>query len=161
MEEYQESAAAAGVSWGAQRQDLIDSIRDTERRRFRISILVSRQKFCGKLSKRSTSISARSSRLSLAVATGEMRLTDQEKYSGFPGSRSCVRPLVKRLQNVLLLSGGEKGAGRSGALDGDLPLSAKSVLHYGTRSMRRWTRPTFGPPDETLAGKCRHTLNSS
>jgi len=104
MEEYQEAQQRHDFL-SAQRQDLIDSIRDTERAIQEID-LVSRQKF-------SEAFEAINAHFRVAFqtlfggGTGEMRLTDQENIAE-SGIDIVCSPPGKRLQNVLLLSGGEK-----------------------------------------------------
>jgi chromosome segregation protein len=104
MEEYQEAHARLDFL-SAQRQDLIDSIRDTERAIQEID-QVSRQKF-------SEAFEAINAHFRVAFqtlfggGTGEMRLTDQENLAE-SGIDIVCSPPGKRLQNVLLLSGGEK-----------------------------------------------------
>ena len=104
MEEYQEAQQRHDFL-SAQRQDLIDSIRDTEKAIQEID-LVSRQKF-------SEAFEAINAHFRVAFqtlfggGTGEMRLTDQENIAE-SGIDIVCSPPGKRLQNVLLLSGGEK-----------------------------------------------------
>ena len=104
MEEYQEAQQRHDFL-SAQRQDLIDSIRDTEKAIHEID-LVSRQKF-------SEAFEAINAHFRVAFqtlfggGTGEMRLTDQENIAE-SGIDIVCSPPGKRLQNVLLLSGGEK-----------------------------------------------------
>ena len=104
MEEYQEAQQRHDFL-SAQRQDLIDSIRDTEKAIQEID-LVSRQKF-------SEAFEAINAHFRVAFqtlfggGTGEMRLTDQENIAD-SGIDIVCSPPGKRLQNVLLLSGGEK-----------------------------------------------------
>ena len=59
-----------------------------------------------------------------------MRLTDEENVND-SGIDMIASPPGKKLQNVLLLSGGEKGADRAGAADGDFQISAQPVLRAG------------------------------
>ena len=89
----------------AQRQDLIDSIRDTEKAIQEIE-QVSRQKFAEAFDAINTNF--RQAFLTLfGGGTGEMRLTDAENLNE-SGIDIVCSPPGKRLQNVLLLSGGEK-----------------------------------------------------
>ena len=104
MEEYQE-AQQRQEFLGAQRQDLIDSIRDTEKAIQDID-QVSRQKFAEAFE----AINANFREIFQVLfggGTGEMRLTDQENVAD-SGIEIVCSPPGKRLQNVLLLSGGEK-----------------------------------------------------
>jgi chromosome segregation protein len=104
MEEYQEAQQRQDFL-SAQRQDLIDSIRDTEKAIQDID-QVSRQKFAEAFE----AINAHFRECFLTLfggGTGEMRLTDQENLAE-SGIDIICSPPGKRLQNVLLLSGGEK-----------------------------------------------------
>ena len=104
MEEFQE-AQQRHEFLSTQRQDLIDSIRDTEKAIQEIDV-VSRQKFAEAFEAINANF-----RLSFQTlfggGTGEMRLTDQENLTE-SGIDIICSPPGKRLQNVLLLSGGEK-----------------------------------------------------
>ena len=104
MEEYQE-AQQRQEFLGAQRQDLIDSIRDTEKAIQDID-QVSRQKFGEAFEAINTNFRGIFQTL-FGGGTGEMRLTDQENLAE-SGIEIVCSPPGKRLQNVLLLSGGEK-----------------------------------------------------
>jgi chromosome segregation protein len=104
MEEYQE-AQQRQEFLGAQRQDLIDSIRDTEKAIQDID-QVSRQKFAEAFEAINTNFRGIFQTL-FGGGTGEMRLTDQENLAD-SGIEIVCSPPGKRLQNVLLLSGGEK-----------------------------------------------------
>ena len=88
-----------------QRQDLIDSIRDTEKAIQEID-QVSRQKFAEAFEAINTNF-RESFQTLFGGGTGEMRLTDQENIAE-SGIDIVCSPPGKRLQNVLLLSGGEK-----------------------------------------------------
>jgi chromosome segregation protein len=88
-----------------QRQDLLDSIRDTERAIQEIDV-ESKKRF----SEAFTAINAHFRELFTTLfsgGTGEMRLTD-ETNAAESGIDIVASPPGKRLQNVLLLSGGEK-----------------------------------------------------
>ncbi len=104
MEEYEE-ALQRHEFLSAQRQDLIDSIRDTEKAIQEIDV-VSRQKFTEAFAAINANFSAAFQTL-FGGGTGEMRLTDQENVAE-SGIDIICSPPGKRLQNVLLLSGGEK-----------------------------------------------------
>jgi chromosome segregation protein len=104
MEEYQE-AQQRQEFLSAQRQDLIDSIRDTEKAIQDID-LVSRQKFAEAYEAINANFRGIFQTL-FGGGTGEMRLTDQENLAE-SGIEIVCSPPGKRLQNVLLLSGGEK-----------------------------------------------------
>jgi chromosome segregation protein len=104
MEEYQEAQQRHDFL-SAQRQDLIDSIRDTEKAIQEID-QVSRQKFAEAFEAINNNFRATFQTL-FGGGTGEMRLTDQENVAD-SGIDIICSPPGKRLQNVLLLSGGEK-----------------------------------------------------
>ena len=104
MEEYQEAQQRFDFL-SAQRQDLIDSIRDTEKAIQEID-QVSRQKFAEAFEAINANFKVGFSTL-FGGGTGEMRLTDQENMAD-SGIDIVCSPPGKRLQNVLLLSGGEK-----------------------------------------------------
>ncbi len=104
MEEYEE-AQQRQEFLSAQRQDLIDSIRDTEKAIQEIDV-VSRQKFAEAFEAINANFRVGFQTL-FGGGTGEMRLTDQENIAE-SGIDIVCSPPGKRLQNVLLLSGGEK-----------------------------------------------------
>jgi chromosome segregation protein len=104
MEEFQE-AQQRHEFLSVQRQDLIDSIRDTEKAIQEID-LVSRQKFAEAFEAINNNFRQIFQTL-FGGGTGEMRLTDQENLAE-SGIDIVCSPPGKRLQNVLLLSGGEK-----------------------------------------------------
>ncbi|HEV2444455.1 MAG TPA: chromosome segregation protein SMC [Candidatus Sulfopaludibacter sp.] len=104
MEEFQE-AQQRHEFLSAQRQDLIDSIRDTEKAIQEID-QVSRQKFADAFEAINNNFRGIFQTL-FGGGTGEMRLTDQENLADSGIDLVCSPP-GKRLQNVLLLSGGEK-----------------------------------------------------
>ena len=104
MEEFQE-AQQRHEFLTVQRQDLIDSIRDTEKAIQEID-QVSRQKF-GEAFEAINNNFREIFQTLFGGGTGEMRLTDQENLAE-SGIDIVCSPPGKRLQNVLLLSGGEK-----------------------------------------------------
>ena len=104
MEEFQEAQQRHDFL-SAQRQDLIDSIRDTEKAIQEID-QVSRQKFAEAFEAINANFREAFQKL-FGGGTGEMRLTDQENLAE-SGIDIVCSPPGKRLQNVLLLSGGEK-----------------------------------------------------
>jgi chromosome segregation protein len=104
MEEYLEAQQRHDFL-SAQRQDLIDSIRDTEKAIQEID-QVSKQKFAEAFEAINANFKVGFSTL-FGGGTGEMRLTDQENIAD-SGIDIVCSPPGKRLQNVLLLSGGEK-----------------------------------------------------
>ena len=104
MEEFQEAQQRHDFL-SAQRQDLIDSIRDTEKAIQEIDV-VSRQKFAEAFEAINENFRQSFQKL-FGGGSGEMRLTDQENLAE-SGIDIVCSPPGKRLQNVLLLSGGEK-----------------------------------------------------
>jgi chromosome segregation protein len=104
MEEYQEAQQRQDFL-SAQRQDLIDSIRDTEKAIQDID-QVSRQKFGEAFEAINQNFRGIYQHL-FGGGTGEMRLTDPDNLAD-SGIDIVCSPPGKRLQNVLLLSGGEK-----------------------------------------------------
>jgi len=104
MEEYQEAQQRQDFL-SAQRQDLLDSIRDTEKAITDID-LVSRQKFAEAFERINENF-RESFRTLFGGGTGEMRLTDETNLAD-SGIDIVASPPGKKLQNVLLLSGGEK-----------------------------------------------------
>jgi chromosome segregation protein len=104
LEEYQEAQQRYDFL-NAQRQDLLDSIRDTETAIHDID-LETRRRF----SEAFEAINANFKEMFLVLfggGSGEMRLTDEANI-GESGIEMVASPPGKRLQNVLLLSGGEK-----------------------------------------------------
>jgi chromosome segregation protein len=104
LQEYQETQQRHDFL-SVQRQDLLDSIRDTEKAIQDID-LVSRERFAQAFEAINNYFREAFTTL-FGGGTGEMRLTDQE--NAFESGIDIVAsPPGKRLQNVLLLSGGEK-----------------------------------------------------
>jgi chromosome segregation protein len=89
----------------AQRQDLLDSIRDTEKAIHEIDT-VSRQKFAEAFEAINANFRQAFQTL-FGGGAGEMRLTDDVNQAD-SGIDIVASPPGKKLQNVLLLSGGEK-----------------------------------------------------
>jgi chromosome segregation protein len=89
----------------AQRQDLLDSIRDTEKVISEIDV-ESRRRFAEAFEGINANFRALFQTL-FGGGTGEMRLTDADNASE-SGIDIVASPPGKKLQNVLLLSGGEK-----------------------------------------------------
>jgi len=104
MEEFQE-ASQRQEFLSAQRQDLLDSIRDTEKAITEID-QVSRQKFADAFEHINQNFREAFQTL-FGGGTGEMRLTDETNLAD-SGIDIVASPPGKKLQNVLLLSGGEK-----------------------------------------------------
>lgn len=104
LEEYQEAQQRYDFL-NAQRQDLLDSIRDTEKAIQEIDT-ESRKRF----SEAFEAINAHFREMFTTLfggGSGEMRLTDETNLNE-SGIDIVAQPPGKRLQNVLLLSGGEK-----------------------------------------------------
>jgi chromosome segregation protein len=104
LEEFQECQQRHDFL-SAQRQDLIDSIRDTEKAIQEIDE-VSRQKFAEAYEAINANFREAFQTL-FGGGAGEMRLTDETNIAE-SGIDIIASPPGKRLQNVLLLSGGEK-----------------------------------------------------
>src|ERR1039457_119930 len=104
MEEFQE-ASQRQEFLSVQRQDLLDSIRDTEKAIADIDV-VSRQKFAEAFERINENFREAFQTL-FGGGTGEMRLTDETNLAD-SGIDIVASPPGKKLQNVLLLSGGEK-----------------------------------------------------
>ena len=104
LEEFQECQQRHEFL-SVQRQDLIDSIRDTERAIQEIDE-VSRQKFAEAFEAINANFREAFQTL-FGGGSGEMRLTDETNIAE-SGIDIVASPPGKKLQNVLLLSGGEK-----------------------------------------------------
>ena len=104
LEEFQESQQRYDFL-NAQRQDLLDSIRDTEKAIHEIDA-VSKQKFAEAFEAVNANFRQTFTTL-FGGGVGEMRLTDETNLND-SGIDIVASPPGKRLQNVLLLSGGEK-----------------------------------------------------
>ena len=104
LEEYEE-ASQRQEFLNAQRQDLLDSIRDTERAIGEIDG-ESRKRFGEAFHAINANFRAMFQVL-FGGGTGEMRLTDEENLAE-SGIDIVASPPGKKLQSVLLLSGGEK-----------------------------------------------------
>jgi chromosome segregation protein len=104
MEEFQE-ASQRQEFLSVQRQDLLDSIRDTEKAIADIDV-VSRQKFAEAFERINENFREAFQTL-FGGGIGEMRLTDETNLAD-SGIDIVASPPGKKLQNVLLLSGGEK-----------------------------------------------------
>jgi chromosome segregation protein len=89
----------------AQRQDLLDSIRDTEKAIHDIDV-ETRRRFAEAFEVINANFKEMFQTL-FGGGSGEMRLTDETNV-GESGIEMVASPPGKRLQNVLLLSGGEK-----------------------------------------------------
>ena len=104
LEEYRETQQRHDFL-STQRQDLIDSIRDTEKAIHDIDV-ESRRKFSEAFDAINANFRAMFRTL-FGGGLGEMRLTDETNVNE-SGIDIVAPPPGKRLQNVLLLSGGEK-----------------------------------------------------
>jgi len=104
LEEYEESQQRYDFL-NAQRQDLLDSIRDTEKAIHDIDV-ESRKRFAFAFERVNENFREMFKTL-FGGGIGEMRLTDPDNLSD-SGIDIVASPPGKRLQNVLLLSGGEK-----------------------------------------------------
>jgi chromosome segregation protein len=104
LEEYQEAHQRYDFL-NTQRQDLLDSIRDTEKAIQEIDV-ETRRRFADAFEAVNGHFREMFQTL-FGGGTGEMRLTD-EANAAESGIEIVASPPGKRLQNVLLLSGGEK-----------------------------------------------------
>lgn len=104
LEEFEESQTRQEFL-NVQRQDLLDSIRDTEKAIGEIDV-ESRKRF-GEAFTAINSNFREMFKLLFGGGMGEMRLTDEENLAD-SGIDIVASPPGKRLQSVLLLSGGEK-----------------------------------------------------
>jgi chromosome segregation protein len=104
LEEYKE-AEQRFTFLNTQRQDLLDSIRDTEKAIQEIDV-ESRKRFAEAFEAVNAGFREMFKTL-FGGGTAEMRLTDETNI-GESGIEMIASPPGKRLQNVLLLSGGEK-----------------------------------------------------
>jgi chromosome segregation protein len=104
LEEYKETAERHGFL-ETQRKDLLDSIENTQSSIREID-LISRQKFEEAFARINENFSATFTRL-FSGGQAFMKLTDEENV-GESGIDIVASPPGKKLQNVLLLSGGEK-----------------------------------------------------
>ena len=104
LEEYNECEQRFGFL-GRERSDLLQSITDTQQAIMELD-LVCKQKFEEAFGVINSNFATAFHTL-FGGGTGEMRLTEPDS-SGEAGIDVVVQPPGKRLQNVLLLSGGEK-----------------------------------------------------
>ncbi|MEO7144146.1 MAG: chromosome segregation protein SMC [Bryobacteraceae bacterium] len=104
LEEFQEAQQRYDFL-NAQRQDLLDSIRDTEKAIHEIDA-ESRKRF-GEAFEAINANFRETFKTLFAGGSGEMRLTDEANIAE-SGIDIVAQPPGKKLQNVLLLSGGEK-----------------------------------------------------
>jgi len=104
LEEYQEAAQRHGFL-ETQRKDLLESIENTQNAIREIDV-ISRQKFTEAFAAININFQAAFRKL-FGGGNGFMRLTDEENAAD-SGIDVVASPPGKKLQNVLLLSGGEK-----------------------------------------------------
>ena len=104
LQEYQEAQQRYDFL-NAQRQDLLDSIRDTEKAIHEIDV-ESRKRFAEAFEAVNANFRQMFQTL-FGGGTGEMRLTDEANIAE-SGIDIVASPPGKKLQNILLLSGGEK-----------------------------------------------------
>ena len=131
LEEYKETAERHAFL-ETQRKDLISSIENTTATINEID-QISRQKFEEAFAKINENFQATFKKL-FGGGHAFMKLTDEEN-SAESGIDVVASPPGKRLQSVLLLSGGEKASDGAGASGRHLPVRAEPVLHPG-RSRR-------------------------
>jgi chromosome segregation protein len=138
LEEYKETADRHGFL-EAQRNDLIESIANTQETIKEID-QISRTKFDEAFAKINENFAHVFSRL-FQGGQAFLRLTDQENQAE-SGLDIVASPPGKKLQNVLLLSGGEKALTALSLLVGIFQFQP-SRSACSTKWMRRWTRPTW------------------
>ena len=109
----------------AQRQDLLDSIRDTEKTISEIDV-EARKRFTEAFELINANFREMFKTL-FGGGIGEMRLSDAENAIE-SGIDIVASPPGKKLQSVLLLSGGERALTAMASADGDLQISAEPVL---------------------------------
>ena len=127
LEEFQEAQQRYDFL-NAQRQDLLDSIRDTEKAIQEIDV-ESRKRFTEAF-EAVNGYFREMFRTLFGGGNGEMRLTDETNIAE-SGIDIVASPPGKRLQNVLLLSGGEKSLTAMALLMAIFQLHAEPVLHSG------------------------------
>ncbi len=125
LEEFEE-AQQRQEFLSVQRQDLLDSIRDTEKAIHEIDA-ESRKRF----SEAFHAINANFRQMFGVLfggGMGEMRLTDEENLAE-SGIDIVASPPGKKLQSVLLLSGGEKSLTAMALLMAHFPIHAEPILY--------------------------------
>ncbi len=138
LEEYKESAGRHAFL-ETQRKDLLDSIENTQATIKEIDVF-SRQKFEEAFQRINENFQVTFRKL-FGGGNAHMRLTDEEN-SAESGIDVVASPPGKRLQNVLLLSGGEKALTALALLVGIFQYNpARSA--FWTKWMRRSTKPTL------------------
>ncbi len=125
LEEFQEAQQRYDFL-NAQRQDLLDSIRDTEKAIHEIDV-ESRKRF-SEAFEAVNGFFREMFRTLFGGGVGEMRLTDETNIAE-SGIDIVASPPGKRLQNVLLLSGGEKSLTAMALLMAIFRYTPEPVLH--------------------------------
>ncbi len=125
LEEFQEAQQRYDFL-NAQRQDLLDSIRDTEKAIHDIDV-ESRKRFTEAF-EAVNGYFREMFRTLFGGGIGEMRLTDETNIAE-SGIDIVASPPGKRLQNVLLLSGGEKSLTAMALLMAIFQYTPEPVLH--------------------------------
>ena len=138
LEEYKEAAERHGFM-ETQRKDLMDSIENTQNTIKEIDV-VSRQKFEEAFNIINENFQRTFTKL-FGGGQGFMRLTDEEN-SAESGIDIVASPPGKKLQNVLLLSGGEKALTALSLLVGIFQYQP-SPSAYSTKWTRRSMKPTW------------------
>ena len=157
LEEYKETAERHQFL-ETQRKDLLESIQNTQATIKEID-MVSRQKFEEAFGKINENFQATFKKL-FGGGHAFMRLTDEEN-SAESGIDVVASPPGKKLQNVLLLSGGEKALTALSLLVGIFQYPAQPVLHSrrsgraSGRSQHRTLHRT-GARDERANAVCTH-----
>ena len=125
LEEYKETAERHAFL-DTQRKDLLDSIENTQATIKEIDTF-SRQKFEEAFHKINENFQTTFRKL-FGGGHAFMRLTDEEN-SAESGIDVVASPPGKKLQNVLLLSGGEKALTALALAGGNIPVSTQPLLH--------------------------------
>ncbi len=139
LEEYNETAQRHEFL-ETQRKDLLDSIDNTQATIKEIDE-ISRTKFDEAFARINENFSATFAKL-FGGGQAFMRLTDEENVAD-SGIDIVAQPPGKKLQNVLLLSGGEKALTALSLLIGISCISRARSACW-TKWTRRWMRRTWG-----------------
>ena len=152
LEEYKETAERHSFL-ETQRKDLIESIENTQETIKEID-QISRTKFDEAFARINENFGHVFTRL-FQGGQAFLRLTDTENQAE-SGLEIVASPPGKKLQNVLLLSGGEKALTATGAAGRHIPVPAKPVLRAG-RSGCGAGRDQRGPPADLLHSLSKET----